>query len=140
MVNQESDDDSCPEEHRDEGLLLQSAGRNGQLFSVEKFFPSVSSALFITARPRRRFLRKNICWTESAVRRIRKSGYRQTKENNDGTANRMRQWAEPLFSRFLCLFTIRSQLLSREQCEAPDCQTSKCLPCRSAICSVVPLS
>lgn len=59
IVNQESDENPGPEEHRDEG--------------------------------------KNICWTERAVRSIRKSGYRQTRENNDGTASRMREWAEPLF-------------------------------------------
>jgi len=59
IVNQESHENPCPEEHRDEG--------------------------------------KSICWTERAVRKIRKSGYRQTKENNDGTASRMREWAEPLF-------------------------------------------
>ncbi len=59
IVNQESHENPCPEEHRDEG--------------------------------------KSICWTERAVRKIRKSGYRQTKENNDGTASLMREWAEPLF-------------------------------------------
>src|SRR5216683_2949256 len=48
--------DHCPRiaDHRSPNQ--ESTGRNVQLFSVEKFFPSASSALFITARPRRRFL------------------------------------------------------------------------------------
>jgi len=29
MVNQKSDEDSCPEEHRDDGPLLESNSRNG---------------------------------------------------------------------------------------------------------------
>src|SRR6267143_923051 len=35
--------------------LSTTDSRNGQLFSVEKFFPKASSTLFITARLRRRF-------------------------------------------------------------------------------------
>src|SRR5260370_7822620 len=38
-----------------------------------------------------------MCWTERALRSIRKSGYRRTKEHSKRTAHRMRQWAEPLF-------------------------------------------
>src|SRR5258708_37962192 len=32
---------------------------------------------------RRGYRRKNICWTDRAVRRTRESGYRQIKENNE---------------------------------------------------------
>jgi hypothetical protein len=88
IVNQESHENPCPEEHRDEG--------------------------------------KSICWTERAVRKIRKSGYRQTKGNNDGTASRMREWAEPLFP----VSVSSSQLLSTRQLRTvrssrlPDFQVS----------------
>src|SRR5882762_10062172 len=45
------------------GLLRRNSSttdsRNGQLFSVERFFPDASSTASISARPRRRFLLRN---------------------------------------------------------------------------------